>query len=97
MRRDALKKASTTDTGRKLLGARYTADAITGLDCGAVRLLFSDATDRARETNNKQGKNFQVPTMDVRAYRDHASMQLRSINERNAAFWDKQAPGGRPN
>lgn len=95
MRRDALKRASTTDAGKRLLGRAYTADAITGLDCGAVRLLFVDATDRARDANNGQGRVFQPPTHDARAYRDHATTQLRSINDRNRAFWDKQI--GRPN
>jgi hypothetical protein len=94
MRRDALKKASTTDAGKRLLG-RYTTDAITGLDCGAVRLLFMDATDRARDNNNNQGRNFQMPTHDARAHRDSQSQVLRSINERNSQFWANQM--GKPN
>jgi hypothetical protein len=99
MRRDALKKASTSDAGKRLLGSAYTADAISGLDCGAVRLLFKSTTDRARDDNNGQGRNFQSVTIDMRGYRDQAARQLKSINERNKAFWDKQAPspGGRPN
>lgn len=95
MRRTALKQAATTDAGKRLLGRAYTADAITGLDCGAVRLLFVDATDRARDANNGQGRIFQTPTIDMRAYRDGATAQLKSINERNKAYWDKQL--GRPN
>jgi hypothetical protein len=94
MRRDALKKATTTVDGKKLLGS-FTSDAITGLDCGTVRLLFVDASNRARDNNNGQGRSFQAATYDMRGYREHASAQLRSINERNNAFWANQM--GKPN
>ena len=97
MRRDALLKATATEVGRKALG-RYTADAITGLDCGNVRLVFLDASDRARDINNGQGRNYQPSgdrTVDARSFRQGQAAVLKTINERNRAHWEKQM--GRPN
>ena len=97
IRRHALTKASTTDAGKRLLG-RYTADAIKGLSCEAVRLAFLDASDRARDANNGQGRSgagYSVVTVDKVAFRQGQSAILRTINERNRAHWEKQM--GRPN
>ena len=90
MRRDTLLKAAATDAGKRVLG-RYTADAITGLDCGGVRLAFLDASDRMRDVNNGQGRNFQSgATVDARSFRQGQSAVLKSINEKNHAHWEKQ-------
>jgi hypothetical protein len=94
MRRTTLTKAAGTERGRKLLG-RFTPDAIKGLSCTAVRLAFLDASDRAREANNGQGRSQGTGTVDVRAFRQGQSEMLRTINERNRAHWEKQV--GRPN
>ena len=95
MRRTTLTKTAGTEGGKRLLG-RYTADAIKALPCDAVRLLFLDSFDRARDANNGQGRNHQtIQTIDKVAFRQGQSAVLKSINERNRAHWDKQM--GRPN
>lgn len=95
MRRDTLTKAAGTDAGRKLLG-RHTPDSIKGMSCELVRIAFLDASDRARDTNNEQGRNYQPgQTIDKVAFRQGQSAVLKSINERNRAHWEKQM--GRPN
>jgi hypothetical protein len=94
LRRDAMTRAAATDAGKAVLG-RYTADAIKGLPCAAVRLAFLDASDRMREVNNGQGRSYQTGTVDVRAFRQGQNAVLKSINQRNREFWEKQT--GRPN
>ena len=94
MRRAALTAAAGTETGKQVLG-RTTADVIKGMPCADVRRAFLDASDRVRDINNGQGRNYQPVRVDTRSFRQGQSAVLKGINERNHAMWEKQM--GRPN
>ena len=94
IRRASMLKAAGTETGRQRLGG-FTADTVRSLSCEAVRLVFRDATNAARDGNNALGRVRSVTTEDKVAFRQGQSAMLRSINEKNRLHWEKQT--GRPN
>ena len=98
LRRAALSKALTTDTGKALLGHMTAADVKT-MSCKAVRIMFLNASDRVRDNNNMMltsgGGWTGVMDSEPRTAFEVQRNRIRAINKANAEFWNRQT--GRPN
>jgi hypothetical protein len=97
-RRSVLMQAVTTEKGAKAVAGGYTADAIKGMSCDAVRMLFNDASERMRAANNAT-THVHNPTIwrmpDQAGYRNAQAQRLAAINKGNSEFWARQT--GRSN
>lgn len=93
-RRQALTAAVKTERGMVAVG-RHTSDAIAGMSCDAVRMLFIDASDRMRAINNSV--NMPSPQFGItrRAVNDSLKNRIETINKRNADFWAANGGVGR--
>ena len=91
VRRAALLGAARRDAGRKALG-RFDDKAIGKMSCDAVRVLFLDASDRMRDSNNATLKTSGAAQtfVDERSFRETQQQRIRDMNKANREFWDKQ-------
>jgi hypothetical protein len=91
IRRAALLGASRRDAGRKALG-RFDDKSIGKMSCDAVRVLFLDASDRMRDSNNATLKTSGAAQtfVDERSFRETQQQRIRDMNKANREFWDKQ-------
>jgi len=94
LRRAALDAAFKDDERRAALGPYVTADGIKRMSCDAIRVAFLQASDNVRAANNAanrpSGAQYIGASQTPRAMHDAQAATLKSINEKNKAFWSKQ-------